>query len=273
MSGETKEDYLEVDQPVPGQNFCCISFISPESVIKQKELYYFNKFMNQRCGELEKSLEETLKKAPEEIKNSLKRELTNKLRLEMKYTYDEFKSKFDDFTYKFSGDLQAAYDKDTDFKTNVRGVKVRGVYDSYNEAQIRAKTLQRMDRSFHVYVGQVGYWLPWDPQADSVQNEEYLEEELNTMMKEYKENEIRKDLFYEEQKRESKQDAMKKKMEADKKQKEEKEMKDNLQEVDPWMQSKLPGTEEAKLEDVTEEPNVEEPSTEPVVIEEPKLAE
>ena len=68
---ETKEDYLEVDQPVPGQNFCCISFISPESVIKQKELYYFHKYMNQRCGELEKSLEETLKKAPEEVKNMI----------------------------------------------------------------------------------------------------------------------------------------------------------------------------------------------------------
>ena len=69
-------------------------------------------------------------------------------------------------------------------------------------------------------------------------------------------------------------------MEAEKKQKEEQEMKDNLQEVDPWMQSKLPGTEEASTEEAsteeavaTEEASTEEASKEPVVLEEPKLAE
>ena len=50
-----KVDYLEVDKPIPGQNYTCISFISPDNVMKQKELFLFNKFMNQRCGELEKN--------------------------------------------------------------------------------------------------------------------------------------------------------------------------------------------------------------------------
>ena len=29
---EIQEDFLEVDQKIPGQNFVCLSFISPEIV-------------------------------------------------------------------------------------------------------------------------------------------------------------------------------------------------------------------------------------------------
>ena len=53
MDGEEKIDYLEVDNPIPGQNYTCVSFVSPENVIKHKELFMFNKYMNQRCGEYE----------------------------------------------------------------------------------------------------------------------------------------------------------------------------------------------------------------------------
>ena len=34
---EIKEDFLEVDPKIPGQNFVCLSFVSPEKVLKQKE--------------------------------------------------------------------------------------------------------------------------------------------------------------------------------------------------------------------------------------------
>ena len=99
------------------------------------------------------------------------------------------------------------FEKVSDKKTSIRGVKVRGCYDSYDQAERRAKALQRTDRSFHVFVGQVGYWLPWDPNADQVQDEEYLEGELNTLMQEYKKNEINRDIFYEDQKREKLKEA------------------------------------------------------------------
>ncbi len=49
--------------------------------------------------------------------------------------------------------------------------------------------------------------MPWDPNADQVQEEEYLESELNHLMGEYKKNEINRDIFYEEQKREKLKDA------------------------------------------------------------------
>ena len=69
--------------------------------------------------------------------------------------------------------------------TSVRGLKIRGVYDTLREAQVRAKVLQRQDKNHNVFVGQVGYWLPWHPDVNKIQDQEYLNEDLNTLMKEY----------------------------------------------------------------------------------------
>jgi hypothetical protein len=161
--------------------------------------------------------------------------MVDKLKLELKYTYEQFKSKYDDFKYKYNDELNAAFEKVSNKKTSVRGVKVRGVYDSYGQAEKRAKELQRTDRSFHVFVGQVGYWLPWDPNADQVQEEEYLESELNNLMGEYKKNEINRDIFYEDQKREKLKDAAKQLRDHDK----ENTIEDKLDEPDPWMNSRF----------------------------------
>ena len=39
-NNEVKEDFLEVDPKIPGQNYVCLSFVSPEKFLKQKENYY-----------------------------------------------------------------------------------------------------------------------------------------------------------------------------------------------------------------------------------------
>lgn len=242
---EEKVDYLEVDNPIPGQNYVCMSFISPDKVLKQRELFLFNKFMNQRCGEWELKLDEITKDCSEEYKNKINTEIKNVLTKEMKYTYNEFNDKFEDFKYKYQEDLEKAFQKVSNLQTSVRGVKIRGVYDSVQQAEKRAKELQRKDRSFHVFVGQVGYWLPWDPQADNVESEEYLEEDLNNLMKEYKKNEASRDIFYEEQKREKLKESMNKQIEAEKQQEQ-----DSLQEDDPWMKSKFKKEDEEKVKEI-----------------------
>ena len=254
MAQETPTDFLEIDAPVAGQNYVCLSFVSPEATLKQKEIYMFNKYMTQTCEEFEKKLDDIMEKASDPLKNKIKTGLRDELHYHMKYTYEQFKDKYDDFKYKYNEELTKEFDTQCKFQTNVRGVKVRGVFSTYEEAEKKAKILQTRDRSFHVFVGSVGYWLPWDPCADHIENEEYLETELNTLMKEYKENEIRKDLFYEDQKRGAQQDAMRKKIEADKKNKleqeketaEAKEVAEELQEEDPWMKAKF--TEAAAAE-------------------------
>ena len=33
-------DLLEEDKPISGQKFCCVSFISPENILKQKNHFF-----------------------------------------------------------------------------------------------------------------------------------------------------------------------------------------------------------------------------------------
>ena len=38
-------DLLDEDKPLAGQKFVCISFVSPEDIIKQKNLFFFQEFL------------------------------------------------------------------------------------------------------------------------------------------------------------------------------------------------------------------------------------
>ena len=38
-------DLLDEDKPLAGQKFACISFVSPEEIIKQKNLFFFQEFL------------------------------------------------------------------------------------------------------------------------------------------------------------------------------------------------------------------------------------
>ncbi len=71
---------------------------------------------------------------------------------------------------------------------SVRGLKVRGVYATRKEADERAKELQKEDNLFHIYVGAMGHWLPWDPDVNEIEDHVYQEKELNELAKGYKEN-------------------------------------------------------------------------------------
>lgn len=93
---------------------------------------------------------------------------------------------------------------DKENKTTLSGVKVRGVYETYDEACKQAKNLQAVDEAFNVFVGEMGKWLPFDPAPDSeaVKTSEYANEELNNMMKSYLENQEKAKLFHEQRKNE-----------------------------------------------------------------------
>jgi hypothetical protein len=115
--------------------------------------------------------------------------------------YEKWNELVEDYKFKEVENLEKVFDEMNNFQTSVRGVKVRGVYDSYREAEARSKVLQRNDSRFDVFIGQVGYWLPWHPDINRIQDQEYMNNDLNLLMKEYKKNEEKRDLFYEEQKK------------------------------------------------------------------------
>ena len=135
MSEDKKPDYLEVDDSIPGQNFVCLSFVSPEALIESKEAFKVGKFLQSYCKDKDMDVNKVMEE-------------------------------YDNFTYKFQDEIQKDFDERNNFRTNIRGLKVRGCYSTKEEATSRAEKLQKIDSDFHVFVGQVGYWLPWDPCAD-----------------------------------------------------------------------------------------------------------
>ena len=48
-------DLMDEDSPIAGQKFACVSFISPETILKQKEMFVFERFVKQ--WELTKSMD------------------------------------------------------------------------------------------------------------------------------------------------------------------------------------------------------------------------
>ena len=166
INKQEEVDYLEVDKPIPGQNYVCLSFVSPEKVLENKSHFFIKEFI--------KSLNND-------------------------FNQDDIEKKYDDFIYQNKDSLQKAFDDQNNGRTSIRGLKVRGIYDTRREAEVRAKVLQRMDKSFNVFVGQVGYWLPWDPEPDNIENQEYGEKDLNNLVKSYKDNETERDIYYQEQ--------------------------------------------------------------------------
>ncbi len=64
-------DYLQVDKPVPGQNFCCISFVSPENVISDKRMFFFHNYCNYRMAQYQGAFNEGFEKIMETAENGM----------------------------------------------------------------------------------------------------------------------------------------------------------------------------------------------------------
>lgn len=163
----SEEDFLESDPQIRGQNYCCLSFVSPEEILNNKNVFFVHKFLK------------TIAK---------------------NYDLDEqsVEDKYKDFMYINQEKLESEFYEKNEFKTTVRGIKVRGSYDTLQEAQAKAKKLQQNDKNFNVYIGQVGFWLPWDPNPHNIDSQEYAESELNTLVKKYRENQEKKDQHFQE---------------------------------------------------------------------------
>lgn len=70
----------------------------------------------------------------------------------------------------------------------IRALKIRGVFSTIEEAKARAQHLQSIDPIHHIFVGEVGKWLPWDPEPSNAKDQVYYEKELNNLMKGHEEN-------------------------------------------------------------------------------------
>lgn len=202
------EDCLDEDPPLRGQNYACVSFISPEDVIKKKDVFFLEMYMKNFSLDMNEFFARLSEKYPDDV-DVLK---TIKDKYDHVFSPERF---YDDYLYYVNNNsvnLEKEYYQSNGFQTSIRGLKIRGVFDSLKEAEVRAKVLKKIDNRFNVYVAQVGCWVPFSPNPEDIENQEYAETHLNTLMKNYKENQDKKDLFYEERKRELQVLKMKEKL-------------------------------------------------------------
>ncbi len=210
-------DLLEEDKPIAGQKFVCMSFISPENILKQKEIFFFEEFLKK--WEFNKSMEKFLQfinfvafkynmsfeDLDKDFKDFVKEEKDN---LTKSNLADDYKT----FLDNFEPELQKQFDIQNEFQTSTRGLKVRGVFPSEEEAELRCKLLRELDPNHDILVGPVGMWMPWDPEAYKTGRVEYMEEELNQLMKEKQKNESNAKAAFEQRVKETKQQAIEENM-------------------------------------------------------------
>lgn len=129
----------------------------------------------------------------------------------------------------------------------VRGLKVRGVFDDFESAKKYSETLRStVESDFHIFIGEVGKWLPWDPEPSDVNEENYAEKELNNLMKAYKEHQAKAKVLYEQRKQEMISDAL---LNQEKKKKNKMKSETKLKDVEVDIKNKEEqmNTEEERL--------------------------
>jgi len=205
-------DLLDEDRPIAEQKFVCLSFVSPEGLIKQKDLFFFEQFVSQY--DTTKSMTKFIEflnfisfkyKIPSEDLMTEYESFVETFKGKLKYDVtDDYRN----FTDKNEEIMDKQFSKEHSFQTTVRGLKVRGVFPTQDEAELRCKMLREADPNHDVYVGPVGTWLPYHPEAYKTGNVQYLEKELNELMHEKSKNEEKAKLNFESRVKESKLNAI-----------------------------------------------------------------
>jgi hypothetical protein len=210
-------DLLDEDKPIAEQKFVCLSFVSPEKILKEKNLYFFEKFVEQynfnKQAELLTKFSNYLsfkyELNTEEVMNDLKDFST----IEKDSMYENIHDDYKNFMDKNEEKYETQFNKEHEFQTSVRGLKVRGVFPTQEEAEMRCKMLRQIDPNHDVYVGPVGLWVPFHPDAYKTGRVEYLEKELNQLMHEKNQNEEQAKLQFDKRVKESKLKAISENME------------------------------------------------------------
>ena len=115
----------------------------------------------------------------------------------------------------------------------MRGIKVRGVFDTIEEAKLRSEFIKKSDSKFDIFIAQVGCWCPWSPNPNDLQDQEFAETQLNTLMKQYKQNMDAKDELFEARKNSQ--------IEISKKNTNDisvNEITSSMESIDPWNKAK-----------------------------------
>ena len=186
-------DYLDEDEPIRRQNFACVSFLSPEDVIEDRKMFIMKDFLSSFSVGMNDLVEHIRTKFPiagEELDAIKQAHPTI-------FKQSEIGAELVTYASVHKEDLEKKFEAAHKFTTSVRGVKVRGAFNTREEAERHIKSLRARDPNFDIFLCEIGKWCPWDPCAEDVGYVDYKETHLNTLMKGYKSNIDNRDEAYE----------------------------------------------------------------------------
>jgi hypothetical protein len=215
-NGDINPKYIDLcdeDPPISGQKFVCMSFVSPEKILKQRELFAFERFVSE--WDFTKSMTKmsdfvnfvaykyNLKVADalNDFKEFVKEEHANLKNCDLDEEYKSFMDKNEDT-------INEEFNTKHEFQTSVRGLKLRGVFNTQEEAEIRCKKIREFDPNHDIFVGPIGMWIPWDPDAYKTGRIEFMEEELNQLHNEKAVNESKAKEEFERRVKDTKKQAI-----------------------------------------------------------------
>lgn len=158
-------DYLDIDPEIPEQRWVCLSFSTPKKDrFSEIEATCFEEYLYTLTND---DLEE-LKKDPTLVHKDY-------------FTYKK------NYRVHLENVIKARFPE----QRTERAVKIRGSYRTNEEGIERAKSLGIVDKNFHIFVGEVGKWMAYDPQPMQVENYETAEKQLNNIVAAHKQEQQR----------------------------------------------------------------------------------
>jgi hypothetical protein len=211
----------------------CLSFLSPEEAIASREAFAMGKFAERfseelkgllgsvegfleagggPCGSAQPFAPEGAAASEGAAAEARQAALSRLAAIRERHGYmlsgRLMGAEYDAFVSANASSISKEYSEKSDGCACVRGIKVRGTYETVDEAKHRCESLKRSDPNFSVYVAEVGCWCPWSPNPDELADAagdqnvaQYSETALNTLMQKYQENVEERDQFYNERKR------------------------------------------------------------------------
>ena len=138
--------------------------------------------------------------------------------------------------------------------SDVRSVKVRGVFGSEDEARNRCEEIRKFDTDFNVYIAPVGKWLAWCDDPEKASDFNYANDKLNNMMKSYYENQAHAKEMYNKRKDEMIADSVKKNEKLKRQNEEERRI---AEEANAEAEDVPPSIESSVVEEVEEAATVD----------------
>ena len=215
-------DLLSEDPPITNQQYGCYSFVSPEKIIKQKDIFMFEKFVKQwqyakslnMFSDFMQFISHKYTIDPEKLMADFVDFVTEE---ENVLKREDVTGDYNHFMDKNEVRLTEEFQKQHDFQTSVRGFINRGNFATSDEAEKFAKQIRDRDPNHDIFVGRNFVWTPLDPDAYKTGRIEFMEEELNQLHHEKLKNEMKAKEEFEKRLYESKRKAIERNIEEAKK--------------------------------------------------------